>query len=390
MRIIKIVFLAVLSLLVVISASLLVFGIILLGPDLVESLTNAPSWVPILLGVGLALVVMSPILLPIILRWIADRDFFLTLVNEGEWKAVVRAGSFRKGLMAYKGYTEDEKGNIVEELKKEKKRKKLGGIRWLGIPTVDEIHRYNFRWVVTRNIKVNEEKPEEGFVSQKELPNGQWAVSFSKQLDYIYLRDANYLIILRDADVKDSWMPVTIYAVVTLRILNPYKALFRVDKWLDVTLFAIESALRSWVAWNKYDAVLQKKEVLEHDKDEAFLKSLTGGGMQLTEYVLDRYGAQVKRIQFLEVELPEGFTKQATAQAAADREALRIATLRDAEYDRFKKITLAVKEEGLQGEMVFAGETIREASKGQATKLFLPFGSIQGFIEGLLGKKGGS
>lgn len=348
------------------------------------------TMIPILLGVGLALLVISPILLPIILRWIAARDFFLTLVNEGEWKAVVKAGAFQRGLMAYKGYTEeDEKGNIiVEDVKKEKKGKKLGGIRWLGIPTVDEIYRYNFRWVVSRSIKVNEQQPEEGFVSQRELPNKQFAVSFSKQLDYIYLRDANYLVVLQDAETAESWMPVTIYAVVTLRILNPYKALFRVDKWLDVTLFAIESALRSWTSRNKYDEILKKKEVLEHQVDTDFLQSLTETGIRLTDYVLDRYGVQVKRIQFLEVELPEDFKKQATAQSAADREAKRIATLRDAEYDRFKKITEAVKEEGHEGQLVFSGETIREASKGQATTFFFPFGSIQSFIEGLISKKG--
>lgn len=358
--------------------------------------------IPVLLGIGLALLVMSPIIMPTVLRWLADREFFFTLVNEGEWKAVVRAGAFRRGLMAYKGCTEDDKGKIVEQKKGDDGNvekdtiperlnmwleKKLGGIRWLNTAANDEIYRYTFRWVTVRKTKPNE--GEEGFVSSTNLPNKQFAVSYEKQLNYIYLRDANYFLLLQDAETAESWMTVTIYAVVTLRILKPYQALFRVDKWLDVTLFAIESALRSWASRNKYETILQKREVMEHQADDEFLGSLTEKGMKLTDYILDRYGTQVKRIQFLEVELPKDFSDKATAQAAAEREAARIATLRDAEYHRFKKITQAVREEGAQGELVFAGETIKAASQGQATTILAPFGPIKSFLEGLIGKKGG-
>ena len=405
-----------------------------------------------ILGVLSALVITGPILLPIILKWLAERNIFFTLVNEGEWKAVIRAGAFHHGIMAYKGFTEDENGNIKEVKKGDIKedgngdikdisqssqshghkghnqnlffkiastlgdiiantlgnikdifrsffktlfkiannlfRRNLGGIRWLGIPYVNQIYKYNFRWVVTRGIEVSKDKPEDGFVNQVKLPNGQWAVSFSKQLDYIYLRDASYLAVLEDAETKESFMPVSIYAVVTLRVLNPYKALFRVDKWLDVTLFAIESALRSWTARHTYEEIIQKKEVLEHQADTDFLLSLTEKGLPLTEYIQSRYGIQIKRIQFLEVELPEEFRKQATAQSAAKREAERIATLRDAEYERFKKIAQAVEEKGEVGQMVFAGETIKDASKGQATTIFAPFGALQDLLKGMIGKKG--
>ena len=99
---------------------------------------------PVLWGIALALLFASPVLLPIFLRFLAERDVFFTLVEEGRPKAIIRGEGFRRFVMAYQGYEFDEKWNIIPKKKKKGKaaltpgflrqwlEKRLGGIRWLG------------------------------------------------------------------------------------------------------------------------------------------------------------------------------------------------------------------------------------------------------------------
>ncbi len=211
--------------------------------------------------------------------------------------------------------------------------------------------------------KIKPKGDEDGLVSSAELPNGQFAVSFEKKIDYIFLKDQNQFFLLKDAETATSLISASIYTVITLRILNPYKALFRVDKWLDVTLIAIESSLRSWVSRTSYEDVIKKKEVLEHQQDSEFLQSLTTRGESLTSYLLSRYGVQVKRIQFIEVELPKDFTDAATKQAAADREAVTIQTLAEARAGQIAKTYDAIIERGEPGLAIRAFESLDKAGE---------------------------
>ena len=343
---------------------------------------------PALWGIALALLVMSPVLLPIILRWLADREIFFARGKEGDYRAVTRNGKFRKGVVIYKdfkeynGPEEERRGSIEEDKAVPTRfrkwwREQCGGIFPLWIPRVDEVYRYNFRWI--KLYKVKPKETEDGYVNDAPLPNGQHAVSFEKELDYIYLRDANYFFLLKDAETAETiidvdsktkdqikvGISVNIYAVVTLRILNPYKALFRVDNWLDVTLIAIESALRSWASKRTYLEVLRKKESLEHQRDKEFLTTLTepDQGEQLVKYVLSRYGAQVKRIQFIEVELPAKFIEQVNLAEAAKKEAERIITLADARARQITATFDPILARGEAGIAVRALEALGEAGQ---------------------------
>jgi len=391
--------------------------------------------IPILLGIGLALLVMSPFLLLFLVRFFAERNVFFTIVNEGSAKAIMRFGRFKCLVMAYEGYAfntkkgkgadaweiisaTEEKPKEKEEKTKEKKEKEekdlslleiinqwlakhpglkklfgLGGVRWVGWPGIDTVYEYNFRWSTLRETKASED--EEGFQSQRDIGRGKNAVSFAKRIDYILLSDYVYYAELHGVETSEM-MPVDVLMLLPVRIMNPYKALFRVQKWLDATLDLIKPSVRAWIATKSVSEVVKKEEVTGHEYDVILQTKPEVKGTKpeeeialLSEYLVDTYGVRVKRVTFEEIVPPTDYSTAATLQAAANKEAERIGTLRDAEYARFKKITQAVKEEGTQGEMVFAGETIREASKGQATTIFAPFGAIQSLIEGLIGKKGG-
>lgn len=371
---------------------------------------------PILLGVGLALLFMSPLLLLFLIRFFAERNIFFTMVNEGSAKAIMKFGKFSRFVMAYEGYTFNmENWDVVPIEERDSKNQSLsqiaqlwpkkhpwfkrwfglGGAKWVGIPGIDEVYWYNFRWSTLRKTKASED--EEEFVSQRDIGRGRYAVSFAKRIDYILLSDYVYYAELQGVETKEL-MPVDILMLLPIRIMNPYKSLFRVQKWLDATLDLVKPSVRAWIATQNIHEVVGKKEVTGHEHDVILTaqpepkeakpeeKKIT----LLPEYLVETYGVRVKRITFEEVIPPEDYSKAASRRAEAEQEAERIATLRDAEYGRFKKITQAVKEEGQEGQLVFAGETIREASKGQATKMLLPFGALQSLLEGLIGKKGGN
>lgn len=324
---------------------------------------------PVLWGIGLALLVTSPILLLIFLRFLAERNLFFTLVEEGSAKAIMRGEEFRRFVMAYQGFTFDEEWNVVElkkaptssSLLRQWFKKRLGGIRWLGWPFLDTVYEYNFRWTVLRESKAS--KYEDGFVDQRELPNKKCVVAFAKRIDYIYLRDAVYYDELIGTETEEL-MPVDIFMLLPIRIINAYKALFRVHKWLDTTQDLIKPMVRSWAAETSYQEVIKKREVAEREFD-TFLASKSGReeGKSIGDYLLDTYGVRVKRITFEDIVPPEEYSKAATRRVEAEQKEKEIEVLAKAEATRVKTSFDPIIERGEAGLAIRALESLDKAGQ---------------------------
>lgn len=353
-----------------------------------------------------------------LIYFLAKNNLFFTIVEEGSAKAIMRGGEFYKFVLAYKGYTFDkEEGkewdlipseeneelfSFLPKLFGERFRKIFGGIRWVGIPFLNAIYEYNFRWTVLRESKASEEegKKENGFAEQRQLPNeGKWAVSFAKRLDYIYLRDAIYYNNLVGAETKEL-MPVDIFMLLPIRVMNPYKALFRVQKWLDATLDLIKPSVRGWVAQRSYQKVIGKVEVAEHEFDEILkrkIKKLVPGQekepLSISEYLLSTYGVQVKRVTFEDVVPPAGYSEAATKRAEARQDAERAVeqakrtiTLATARAKRIEIVYGQVQSLGDTGLAIRMFEAIERGSNKPGNWV-IPFGSVQSLLEGIQGRK---
>jgi len=367
-----------------------------------------------------------------LIYFLAKNNVFFTIVEEGSAKAIMRGGEFRKFVLSYKDYEFDEKWNLgpikekVLELKKRgllwrilsriglffrrilrigQFQKFFGGIHWIGIPFLNTIYKYNFRWTVLRESEPAEK--EEGLVGkpQKLEKSGKWLVSFAKHLDYIYLKDAVYYSGLMGIETSEL-MPVDLSMLLPIRVINPYTALFQIQNWLTAVLDLIKPSVRQAVSQMTYAEVIGKIEVAEHELDlflmlsptqKAKLRELVPerkeGPLSISVYIERTYGVRVKRVAIEDVEPPAVYSEAATLRVAAEQdakkaeaEAKRIQTLADAEAGRLQTVYGKIKELGETGLAIRMFEAISQGSDKQGNWV-IPFGSVRSLLEGVLGHK---
>ncbi|HVO28547.1 MAG TPA: SPFH domain-containing protein [Candidatus Paceibacterota bacterium] len=247
-------------------------------------------------------------------------------------------------------------------------RKLPGSIRWIGLPFIYSIHEYNFRWEVqregkpgtTQNGKI---KTEDGLIEMEKLSNDKWVATFAKRLDYIYLRDAVYYFevigaetkaIVKGAGIDQTarvGMPLEVYMLATIRVVNPYRALFLVHDWLESTFDLLRPNVRSWIAANSYEDVVGKPEVAEREYDQFLKQSNVPDGLippgtppdkmpkAIGAYIECTYGVREKRIAFDDVIPPEEYTQATVRRMEAEQN--RNATITNAEAEREKQTIIA-------------------------------------------------
>lgn len=195
----------------------------------------------------------------------AKANFLFTYAKEGTAKAIVSSEAFERIIFAYKGdkkmYIDSEwelfsKTDIEQILRGEKEDRVFAGpptfkeektekdkmakleerhhsideflrtnwlakrtfgenhgLRWVGLPPYHKVYEYKFTWT-SKTIQGEERKREE-------------------IIDNILIQEDIYLIKLENVEDKNL-IPLDINMFVTLRIVNPYKALFRVQSWLEM------------------------------------------------------------------------------------------------------------------------------------------------------------
>ncbi|MCX6760788.1 MAG: hypothetical protein NTZ84_01600 [Candidatus Nealsonbacteria bacterium] len=160
-----------------------------------------------------------------------------TLVEEGTVKIVVRLGQYSKSLISWREHTIDEDGNVI----KGDEVHLLGGLRFAGFYWIDDIYQYKFRWL------------------SLELVDGQEKIVFhEKQLDYIFVRPDVYPVEQKGAETKPpERIALDNVWLATIRVVNPYKALFRApSNWNENVLSKLEALLRGWVGMHDFDEIL--------------------------------------------------------------------------------------------------------------------------------------
>jgi hypothetical protein len=233
--------------------------------------------------------------------------FRFTRVEEGTAKAIVRLGGFKKIVMVWSGYELDEGWNVKPVSEIGKKLHLPGGLRFVGFWPLDKVYRYKFRW---RGIEIVEAREKVEFRE--------------KTIDYILLKPDVYWTKIEAAETAPlERIPLDIEFLVTARVLNPYKALFKAPpNWLENVLSRINAFFRDWVATKRLDEILAiRKEGPQKLWEEIGTSDL------IQKVFKEEWGILIEEngIQIRDVALPREYAEAAARERQMELEARGVA-----------------------------------------------------------------
>jgi len=263
----------------------------------------------VILWILLAVVLIG--LLFFLLVWfvLAPRNLWFTFVKEGTAKIVVKGDKFEKALIQWEGYTFDKEWNVV---KGKESWHPFGGLRYYGFWPLCDIYIYDFAWTNVEQDGTVKHHPKE-------------------TLDYILLKEDVYYFKVEKAEDKEL-LPLELEIVMTVRVVNPYKALFRVQNWLETIINRARPAVRDAVTQKRYDELIKDKEAVGKE----IYKILTR--RKLLEEFQDCYGVEVRKIEIKEINPGKEYREATLKKYLAEREKERIITLAEAERQKLERI----------------------------------------------------
>ena len=278
---------------------------------------------------------------------LAPRNIFSTFIYEGTAKLFVRGKEFSFGLMRWKGYdfkyNVDPNGCTSEEAKWEvvsssgpEKKPFLGGfmVYTLFWPVVDALV-HKFRWTTVK---------EDG----KKDPKEEWQ-------DFFLLPAAVY----HDTQEKceDSLgVPLQIVSNLTARIVNPYKANYRVQDWLEYLKNQVWSPfLRAYITTQEYQYWHTHKDGLNKELQTNFLKS-----DEINE-LKEKYGILVEKIAVTDINPPEETRKKTLQTYEAEMDKRKKIIDAEAEAARIKTVFKQIEDFGQLGQLIRTLEAIEQS-----------------------------
>lgn len=212
---------------------------------------RGPGWTTLALladALGVLIVFLLPVFgFLLVYFWWAPNNLFWTFVPEGRAKMVVRGDAVKKVLIQWKDHAlvsfdaadaalkPDEAavppryvGDVVEY----PTRKRLwGGLRFYGLWPLDDMFVYSFKWTN---------------MTQDGEPQ-----SHDEAMDHVLLKDDVYWATVKAAE-DQNLLPLDVGLVLRLRVVNPYKALFKVENWLEVVVNMVEPSVRYVLSGKTY------------------------------------------------------------------------------------------------------------------------------------------
>lgn len=330
-------------------------------------------------GTLIALPVMTGVVLAVGYFVLAPFNVYFTIIEEKQAKNVMRAGKFWKCIMQWEGYWFDEEWNVVPL------RKPLnwfhrfllgnlfGGFWFYGFWPIDAIWTYDFEF---KGVEADGVTPK----------------SYSlKGIDYVPLAPGIYFEEVIDAEDKDR-TPITVRLLLTIRVFNPYRAIFRVlGPWIKIVLGRTVPAVRVRVGTELYEEIIPK----EVDREiYAFLNTPPTGAFYEFR---TQYGIDVQALQFPEI-IPHPDVKEATLlEFKAKQERKRILITADAkrqelkilargEAARFTTIANAIIRKGDLGITIRALEVLEKAPQQGAKEFFFLPTAVTDLLSRAFGK----
>jgi hypothetical protein len=268
--------------------------------------------------------------------YLAPNNKFFTFVKEGKAKLIMKGGECVKTLIQFKGYTID---HVTGKVVRGEEKHLFGGLRFYGLWPLYDVTIYDFKWTNVDH-------------------KGQIIIHEPETLDYVLLRDDVYWANVEDAEDKNL-LPLDIEVTLTIRVVNPYKAIFNVQNWLETVINRIKPAIRDSVTGKEFE------ELIKNEKDigkEIFRKlSESSEGVPLLQEFEESYGARIKAIEIKDINPPEEHRKATLKKFLAKREREAVVVNADAERKRIRAVYKTIQGFGDLGKLIRALEAAEKS-----------------------------
>jgi len=311
-----------------------------------------------LILIGSAIIVLGGFALVYFI--LAPRNLFFTFVSEGTAKAVVKGDAFCRFLMVWENhrFKEDGSWEVIEG----KTRKRLfGGLVFYGIPPIHRIWSYPFSWInYTHDGKIQEHSK-------------RW-------IDYVLLKeDVYYFKVEKAEDVKR--LPLDVDVIIVARVVNPYKALFMVENWLEATINLLRPAVRDTITKAEFEILIKSiRNIGDRIYEEL---NRPNGAITL---IKNRYGVEVLDLQIVDINPPPEYREATLKEFEAEQKRKAIVVEASAEVARLEAVYKAIQEFGDLGRLIRTLEAIEKSNLAAALSVH----AVPGLSEALKGVFGHS
>lgn len=246
----------------------------------------------------------------VIFLFFAPKDLIYCFPEEGMSKIVVIGKTFRKAILQMEGYKFSEDWTIEDGNPKKSLVNKWFGMRFVGIPIICRVYRYFLRWITVR---------QDGTI-----------VNHSEWLNSVSHKDFVYGVFIDDVKEKNK-IPLSIIATVRLRVINPYKALFRVHDWLEAIINVIKGLLLEYVGNKTYEELIASRtdiarEITSILGDRGWFETFKRDyGVEIRQEQVGQNVAEAIKIQFINP--PDEYERQAAKERLAQFERERLAEI---------------------------------------------------------------
>jgi len=208
-------------------------------------------------------------------------------------------------VLPEKFFVKDKDGKTLPPVEDDNLQRRFegGGIRWLGLPGVNKVLRYNFTWT---SLEQKEDKTTgkirtvfvtKEFTSDNPDPD-------KGPIDYVPLFIDTYVAQQEKADSRDG-IPFDIQYLITARVVNPYKATIVAHRWLETVQNQLGGKIADFVRDHHYEDLLDQPK--KDKKDESLdtkisreLITLLSDDKHLDEFE-ENLGVKVDKIQIWDI-----------------------------------------------------------------------------------------
>ena len=189
-------------------------------------------------------------------------------------------GEFTRSVMSWEGHhlkkdwevreDRDQEEEIPEELPDPHWMDKHlpGGLYWIGMPWANKVYDYHFQYT---NIRQGSTGPTTqtphgvmSTVEQGKLQDLLFLISRDERPDFIFLKRDVYGITFQDTDDQDM-IPLSFIALLTARVVNPYRALFMTEQWLEQVTNFLRRYVKEYVG--RYSFIELVTDARKHDTE---------------------------------------------------------------------------------------------------------------------------
>ena len=181
-------------------------------------------------------------------------------------------------------------------------------------------------------------------------PGFRWIIPIIETIQTVDIRVITFNIVSQEVMTEDN-VPCSIDGVVFFQIVDPEKAVLKVEEYKFAITQLSQAALRDVCGKVELDTILSKREEMG--------KNIK----MIVEQETVMWGIEINDVKIKDIQLPENMKRMMANQAEAER-------------SRRAKIILALAEEQAAGKLLEAGKLIDQSSSAIKLRLYQTLSNI--------------